>query len=199
VQAIANTFASLAPIFHRSEKTYSARPITVTVTRRGEYPGTVPVILLLEGDRQQIAAGRRALALRWFGGTPPFQIQLRVRGNTKPLLSARTMTSTAVLDGLTYAVNQYRISVSDVAGASGSGTFNVVSPDRLPVLSRNAATAIRSPATPRYVAAGLDAARLMADPTGTWDFEAYQRVIGYRDRSALARRLVRALELGFNG
>jgi hypothetical protein len=195
LRAIANTFAHFAPVFHRAEKTFDA-PITTTITRPGPGGSGTPVILLLQGRPQRIAAGRRTLAFSWFGGKPPFRIQLFRQNIAGPVAATTSELWTAAFAGRTYALGSYRVSIQDATTRSGSGAFAVVASEHIPPLSGDAATAIRSRETPRDLAAALDAARLIANPTQSWDFEAYQRVIPYRGHSALAKRLVRALELG---
>jgi hypothetical protein len=191
IDAIAHTFVSLIRVFQQADHTYNARPLTPTVSRGGE----PPAMLLLYGDSQRIAAGRRTLALTWSGGTPPFTIRL-VGPHTMTRLPD-TVTSndwTARVDSFGYEIGRYQITVRDATGNTVNGRFTVVDVGSLPVPSAETETAIKSPSTPPSLAAALDAARLMADVSGSWRFEAYQRVIRYERGSVLARRLVYELQ-----
>jgi hypothetical protein len=182
-------------VFHQSELDYDAQHITTTASR-GPDTATTPVILMLLGDHQQIAGGQRALALAWAGGVAPFRVSVLADGSASPVAATTSATTSATLPIHDYAPGAYHAVVRDAKGATATGAFTVVDGAALPAMTPDEATAINDPSTPHDLAASLDAARLMADPTGHWGFEAYQRIIGYQDDSPLARRLVYELQVG---
>lgn len=153
------------------------------------------MILLLHGNSQRLAAGHRTLALTWSGGTPLFTIRLD-GPHTTPSLAITSSTRTATFDPFGGAIGDYQVTIVDATGEAANSAFTVVDRASHPVRSAEAAAAIESPSTPPSLAAALDAARLMADPSGNWRFEAYQRLIGHEAGSVLARRLVYELETG---
>ena len=194
-QAIAHAFTSIAYVFHQSELDYDAQGTTTTASR-GPGGATTPVILMLLGDHQQVAGGTRVLALAWAGGVAPFRVSVLADGAAAPVAAATSAATAMALPSHDYATGAYHVVVRDAKGATATGAFTVVDASALPALTPDEATAINDPSTPRDLAASLDAARLMADPTGHWGFEAYQRIIGYQDDSPLARRLVYELQVG---
>jgi hypothetical protein len=121
---------------------------------------------------------------------------LTTENSDSPLRSIASAANTTVLEPYDYRPGLYRISVRDAYGAVGAAGFAVVGANEVPPLSGDDAIAIQSPETQPDLAAALDAARLMEDPSGVWHFEAYQRVIGHEEGSALAKRIVYELQLG---
>jgi len=191
--AIARTFASLAGVFHSAEQSYDEHSAVPMTTRGSKAP---PVIPVLGGHRQYIASGKRELALSWASGSPPYTVVLTRAGQAQPFARLATELTHARMKPVTYIPGTYHITVSDAAHAAVTVAFVAVPAAAMPPASADVLTVLEDPETPADVRAAFDAARLMADPSGAWRFEAYQRVVDHGRASALAERLIYDLESG---
>jgi hypothetical protein len=192
--AIMRTFTALAGVFHSAEQDYDAQNSTTMTTRGIGTPR--PAIPLLEGDDQGLAAGTRSLALAWTSGVAPFTISVARAGATNPLATTTAPQKQVRFAPMTFSPGTYRVTVDDARHARRTQRFTVVPLSALPPPSTDVASILADPSLPPDLRATYDAARLMADPTDKWWLEAYQRVIGSVDRSALAQRLAYELALG---
>jgi hypothetical protein len=190
--AIARTFAALAGVFHDAEEDYDAQRITQTTTRDIDISG--PRLPLLAGS-QLIVQGRRALALIWSGGTPPYTVSI-ARSQGPVLATVNVAQAQVELPATALAQGTYSIIVTDAAEARRVQTFSVVATSAVPLPSADIAEILADPSIPLDVRATYDAARLMAIPSNRWWFEAYQRIVDQQDDSELARRLAYELSLG---
>jgi hypothetical protein len=193
VAAIARSFASFAGVFHGAESDYDAQTTTAAVSRGVSGPHVAFPMLVL--NDQRIVEGRRALALSWAGGAPPYAVSVVAEGASGPLTSAQAAAKHVRLPVASFAPGTYLVHIKDTSGLRGEARFTVVPASALPAQPADVATILADPGTPADVRAAYAAAWLMADPSDTWRLEAYQRVVGH-EGSELARRLIYQLENG---
>lgn len=189
--AISRSFTSFLGVFHDAESDYDHQTTTQTVTRSIDSPKIV--LPALADNDQRIARGTRPLALAWLGGTAPFTVTLSAVGGSRPLASVTAQARHVRLPALELTRGAYRVSIADAGGLAGEARFSVVPESDLPAPSADVATILADAETPADVKAAFDAARLMADPSDTWRFEAYQRLVDH-GRSVLGVRLLYQLE-----
>ena len=192
--AIARTFASLAGVFHSAEQSYNEHSTVPMTTRGGK--AVPPVVPLLAERPQRIVSGNRALAVAWASGSPPYSVALMRAGRAQPLAVATTPHTRVRLEPVMFAPGTYHLTVTDAAHLAITSAFTAVPATAVPTASADVLTVLGDAETPADVRAAFDAARLMADGSGTWRFEAYQRVIDHANASALAERLIYDLESG---
>jgi hypothetical protein len=191
VAAIARSFASFASVFHDAQSDYDAQSTAAAVSRGASAPH-VAFPMLAVGD-QRVVAGRRALALSWSGGAPPYVVSVGTEGATAPLATAHAAAKHVRLPEASFTPGAYAVRIEAADGLRGEARFTVVAASALPAQPADVATILADPGTPVDLRAAYAAAWLMADPSDAWRLEAYQRVVGHDD-SALARRLIYQLE-----
>ncbi|MDP9024413.1 MAG: hypothetical protein M3N13_03420 [Candidatus Eremiobacteraeota bacterium] len=194
VLAIARSFRSLRGIFHQSDEDYENHS-TATVNSRGLI-GPQFAMPLLDGNDQYLGAGTRALSLAWLGGTARYTVTVTRAGRPARVARARTVVPRVRLDAVRFIPGIYHVTVTDAKGVPITQRFTVVPVSALPRASRDIATILADEHTPVGLRAAYDAARLMAEPSHTWRFEAYQRLSDRGQGSALAVRLRYELETG---
>jgi hypothetical protein len=148
---------------------------TESMLSRGPH-GSPPVhIPLLAHKGQRLAAGTRAVALEWEGGTPPFDVALYRNGVAAPVATQRVDARSVVMPALTLEPGTYRFEIVDRQKQSALGEFLAVAPDERPAPSADDAAALADPSLTPDVRTTLEAA-FLARADADWDFEAYERV-----------------------
>jgi len=130
-----------------------------------------------------LVAGKRALALQWYGGTPPYQVTVK-RGRNR-LQSTSTQKTAIKTKVINFEANKsYRVVVEDAQEQRFSKKFKVVSKaPSYPEVLQN---------VPNDIRAVLRATWLIYEEKGQWILEAYQQL----DTSQPAKKLKTALIRG---
>ncbi len=82
-------------------------------------------------SRAVLIAGKRPLYLQWYGGTPPYQVQIKQR--RKVLLTQETFVPAIKTEAMTFKANtSYRVVVADANHQEFKGGFRVIKLVELP-------------------------------------------------------------------
>ncbi len=152
-----------------------------------------PTIPLLENMKQSaiLVAGKRPLYLQWYGGTPPYRVQIKKRHDELlTVISAETAIKTEDLNF--EADNAYRVEITDANDKVFIGGFRVVALENLPNDSKTLPTDNLSD----VVRQTLQATWLAQQEQQKWIFEAYQQAAKLANQYLPAQLLQQALARG---
>jgi len=160
------------------------------VDKAGKEALSMPLLANVKGTAVLIA-GKRLLYLQWYGGIPPYQVQIKQR--KKVLLTQETFVPVIKTEAITFEANtSYRVVLADANHQEFTGGFRVVKSVKLPIYPK------LSPKLPDNFSRLLQATCLAMEKekngelSGQFFFEAYQQVseiIGYLPAKMLKEAL----------
>jgi len=163
---------------------------------------TMPLLENLQHPSTMIA-GVRPLHLQWYGGKPPYQVQIK-QGRRHVLLSHETFDSAIETEPMTFDVNKsYNVVISDADNQKFTGGFIAIASTQIP----NYPKTLLDVSLQDNFRRTLQATWLAIQADGKWIFEAYQlaaKLIPYQpaqllkdalaqDQNKHARRGIRGL------
>ena len=126
---------------------------------------------LLSGPvRQKFVAGQRSFNLAWIGGKSPFTLSLGGPGEAAAQVF-HTGEDRVVLSTVMPAMGAYEVRLTDAAGASAQGGFDVVA--AAPTVTQGPDLA----QVPTGIGRILSAMRLAPEEGGAWRMEAHARLL----------------------
>jgi len=141
---------------------------------QGGEPTTRPISMrLLKGNNAQLIVGYRELHLAWYGGKPPYQIQVSKIGTKIVCWDEKNIaTAEITLKKRKIKAGRFQVVVSDAQSKKVFGKFTAAEAPSL--LQNSEARAIEQSDLPKSSKETLLAAWLAKQ--GGWYFEAYQRI-----------------------
>jgi hypothetical protein len=132
---------------------------------------------LFKGNNAKLIAANRELHLAWYGGTPPYQVQVSQIGTKKTLWDKKNIETPEIhLEKQCVIPGHYQVVVTDAQNNKVTGKFTAVAKAPL-LLQQSEAQAIEQSDLPTPSKKTLLAAWLAKQEKGTWGFEAYQWVV----------------------
>lgn len=137
---------------------------------------------LFKGNNANLIAAHRELHLAWYGGTPPYQIQVSQIEIGKTLWDKKNIEIPEIyLEKQPITPGRYQVVVTDAQNNQVTGEFTAVA--KAPhLLQHPEAQAIEQSDLPTRSKKTLLAAWLVKQEKGAWRFESYQwvvRITGY--------------------
>lgn len=169
------------------------------VDKAGKEALFMPLLANVKGTAVLIA-GKRLLYLQWYGGIPPYQVQIKQR--KKVLLTQKTFIPAIKTEAMTFKANtSYRVVIADANHQEFKGGFRVLKSVELP----NYPKLSPENSLPDNFYRLLQAIWLIMEKeengkwsSSQWVFEAYQQVseiIGYLPAKMLKEALAQGEEL----
>ena len=172
----------------------SAIPSRAILEHAGGTIDTAPLAMQLLALKRnaKLIEGKRVLYLAWYGGKPPYQVQISYEDN---ILGKQNIKSRKVrLKKLFFKKGQsYAVVVSDAQKNKVKGKFTVVGKDYIPEL-QSIQQAIQR--TESEIKQAILLATWFVGKKEEWVFEAYQQVAGITE-DEMAARIQIALTIGF--
>jgi hypothetical protein len=166
---------------------------TVQFQIQGSEATSRPMFMrLFKRNNAKLIAGERTLHLAWYGGKPPYQVQ--VSKGTKTLWNEKNISNTEItLKQQFITTGTYQVIVSDAQGKKLIGKFTAIS-DAQSLFQDPEAQAIQRSNLSVLSKQTLLAAWLAKQ--GGWYFEAYQRIASISSEYYPARLVKQGLERG---
>jgi len=137
---------------------------------------------LFKGNNAKLIADNRELHLAWYGGTPPYQVQVSQIETGKILWDKKHIETPEIhLEKQPIIPERYQVIVTDAKNQQVTGEFTAVA-NELNLLQHPDAQAIKQSDLPTTSKKTLLAAWLAKQEKGAWGFEAYQwvaKITGY--------------------
>jgi hypothetical protein len=136
---------------------------------------TSPIFMgLFKGNNAKLITGERTLHLAWYGGKPPYQVQVSHKGAKKVLWDEKNIDKPEItLKKQLITAGHYQVMVIDARGKTVIGEFTAVT-NAPPLFQHSEVQAIEQSNLSALSKKTLLAAWLAKQ--GAWYFEAYQRV-----------------------
>jgi len=134
-------------------------------------------IRLFKGNNAKLIAANRELHLAWYGGTPPYQIQVSQIETKKILWNKKNLATPEIhLEKQPITHGRYQVIVTDAQNQKVTGEFTATKTPHL--FQHPEAQTIEQSNLPTASKKTLLAAWLTKQEKGAWRFEAYQWVAG---------------------
>lgn len=175
--------------FASPRKPAPASRTVMAATRGSKHGHTDKLRVPLVKEGATLIAGDRPVALAWFGGTGPVQVQL-IRRDTRVVAFTGSYTTNRLVETVGLSPGVYEVLVRDANSRKWRGKVVVVEEQKLP----------SSPASfnefPPEIGETLNIAWLAGHDQGKWILEAYARLTTKSHRTDNENRLLAALEEG---
>jgi hypothetical protein len=169
-------------------------PGKTSVVVRGDEEARLLDIPLLTTRSAMVGAGRRELAVGWWGGRGPFRVRLYDPDRRLMLAEASGVTarSTVVSFDDALAPGSYSVEIVDASGRYARGDLEAVEPAAIPRIPK----ALRDAAAEGAIGATVNSAWIASANGGVFALEAYQDLARLASTHQPAAMLQRELRFG---